>query len=414
LLNPTCVFCAIIFTLFSFDAFAQTDSSARSTVIENKPDTIISSAITDTAHQTDVKDILRSIFKRKAVNNIKDKKSSLSVLPGINYSPSSGLGISASANLNYFASEDPKQKLSMAYALLSYNLKKQTDFTLYSILWTKKNNYGFQGTLWLLQNDEYTYGLGSLTKDNKKDLLSYSFTRFYESVLKKIYGNIFAGIGYKLDYHHSIIESGNKDGSISDFSKYGSRKRTISSGLSYDFLFDTRINPINPLTGTYINIVYSPKSKWLGSDDSWQLYQIDGRKYFTFPAHSKNVLAFWSLLSFTNGNAPYLDLPATGWDYQQKSSRGYIQGRYRGKNMLYFESEYRFSLTNNGLLGAVVFANTESFSGLVNNGFQKFLPAAGGGIRIKLDKRSALNASIDYGVGINGSKGLFFNIGEVF
>ncbi len=414
MLNFTNVFCTIIFTLFSFNAFAQTDRIAAVTIIENKSDTIIFPSIIDTAQQTDVKDILRSILKRKAVNNINDKKSSLSVLPGINYTPSSGFGISASANLNYFASEDPKQKLSMVYALLSYNLKKQTDFTLYSILWTKKNNYGFQGTFWSLQNAEYTYGLGSLTKNNKKDLLSYSFTRFYESVLKKIYGNIFAGIGYKLDYHYSIIEGGNMDGSISDFSKYGSRKRTTSSGLSYDFLFDTRSNSINPLRGTYIDFVYSPKSKWLGSDDNWQSYQVDARKYLNLPAHSGNVLAFWSLLSFTSGSAPYLDLPATGWDYQQKSSRGYIQGRYRGKNMLYFESEYRFSLTNNGLLGAVVFANTESFSGLLNKGFEKFLPAAGGGIRIKLDKRSALNASLDYGVGINRSKGFFFNVGEVF
>lgn len=353
-------------------------------------------------------------MKRKdTVTNLSAKRVSFTVLPGINFSSSSGVKFTASANLDYFASNDLQQKLSQVYSTVSYSLKKQTDLVIYSTIWTRQNNLSFQGNAWYLQNSESTYGLGSMTGETKQDILSYNFIRFYESVLKKIHGNIFGGVGYKLDYHTSIKERGNKDGSVSDYAKYGSAKQTVSSGLSLDFLFDSRRNSINPPRGSYLYLTYSPKSKSLNSDNNWNYFQLDGRKYFNLPAKSNNILAFWSLLNFTKGHAPYLDLPSTGWDYQQRSGRGYLQGRYRGKNMLYFESEYRFKLISNGLLGAVVFANAQSFSEIASNQYKTILPAAGAGLRIKLDKRSGLNASLDYGIG-KGSNGIFFNVGETF
>ena len=82
--------------------------------------------------------------------------------------------------------------------------------------------------------------------------------------------------------------------------------------------------------------------------------------------------------------------------------------------MLYFEGEYRFKITHNGVLGGVAFANAESFTESSTNNFGKFLPAAGGGIRIKVNKYTRTNLSLDYGIGLNGSSGLFLNLGEVF
>jgi hypothetical protein len=96
------------------------------------------------------------------------------------------------------------------------------------------------------------------------------------------------------------------------------------------------------------------------------------------------------------------------------SGRGYEIGRFRGKDELYFEAEYRFGLTRNGLLGAVVFANAESFTGPQNNSFEGVAPAAGPGLRIKVNKHSDTNLCIDYGVGIKGSRGVFVNLGELF
>jgi len=82
--------------------------------------------------------------------------------------------------------------------------------------------------------------------------------------------------------------------------------------------------------------------------------------------------------------------------------------------MIYGESEYRFGISKNGLLGGVVFANTQSFSSRLNRQLRLFSPGFGAGARIKFNKFTNTNLCIDYGMGIDGSKGFAVNLGEVF
>jgi hypothetical protein len=46
--------------------------------------------------------------------------------------------------------------------------------------------------------------------------------------------------------------------------------------------------------------------------------------------------------------------------------------------------------------------------------FEKVAPAVGGGLRLSLNKASRTNLAIDYGFGMDGSRGLSLNLGEVF
>jgi hypothetical protein len=82
--------------------------------------------------------------------------------------------------------------------------------------------------------------------------------------------------------------------------------------------------------------------------------------------------------------------------------------------MLYLESEYRFTILSNGLLGGVVFANAESLSEEGSGHFEYIAPGYGLGARISLNKFSRTNLCIDYGWGAHGSGGFFVNLGEVF
>ena len=133
------------------------------------------------------------------------------------------------------------------------------------------------------------------------------------------------------------------------------------------------------------------------------------------PASSQNTLAFWTYDVFNfNNNTPYLLLPSTQSDTYANMGRGYIGGRFRGKDMLYLEAEYRYGITSNGFLGGVVFLNAESFSEPVTNRFEAIAPGWGAGIRIKLNKFPRTNICLDYGFGLHGSQGIFANLGEVF
>ena len=232
---------------------------------------------------------------------------------------------------------------------------------------------------------------------------------------KQIFPDFFTGIGYALDYHWDVEQDKKDPFKPTDFEKYGLKNQSVSSGLIFNFLYNNRRNSINPKGGFYANINYRSNLKDLGSHQNYQTITFDFRKYIRFSKRSNNVLALWSYTWLTlDGNPPYLDLPSTGWDANGSTGRGYGQGRFRGKHMIYFEAEYRFGITKNGLLGGVVFANTESFSEWPTNKIKTTKPAIGAGIRIKANKRSDTNLTIDYGFGTGGSRGLFIGICELF
>jgi hypothetical protein len=82
--------------------------------------------------------------------------------------------------------------------------------------------------------------------------------------------------------------------------------------------------------------------------------------------------------------------------------------------MVYLETEYRFKITSNGLLGGVAFLNGQSLSAAPGTPLESIQPGYGLGARIKLSKISKTNLDIDYGFGNQGSRGLFLTVGEVF
>ena len=370
------------------------------------------------APQKDMSDVLRSIFrkgkpiaKKDTVVNI--HKPTFSGLPAVGYTLTTKTAVTLSGNAAFRTNEDAK--ISTVVASAAYTQNKQFTVPLETSIWTRRNKYNFVGDIHFMKYPQSTFGLGSNSSIDNEDPMDYSYIRFYEIVYRKITSDFFLGGGYILDWHYNITEKGLPDGVVSDYEKYGPASTTLSTGFTLNGLYDTRDNSINPYKGFYAEVTYRNYQRFMGSTDDWQSAIIDVRKYFMFPGDSKNILAFWSYDWLTlNGKPPYLDLPSTNWDRYSSTGRGYIQGRFRGKEMVYLESEYRFGLTANGLFGAVVFINAESLSGLENNRLQSVQPGYGAGLRVKLNKTSRTNVDIDYGFGTQGSHGLFVNIGEMF
>ena len=153
---------------------------------------------------------------------------------------------------------------------------------------------------------------------------------------------------------------------------------------------------------------------FLSNSVGWYSLYIDSRKYVTLADRGQNVLAFWAFAWTTLGSAaPYLNLPAIGWDAEQRSGRGIYSRRYTGNTLLYFETEYRRDITNNGLFGFVLFANVNTVTEQDTRRFAYLHPAAGGGLRIKFNKKTATNVGIDFGFS-KGHSGVYFTLGETF
>jgi hypothetical protein len=406
---------AIIILLFSCSVLYGQDKKYIPLGHSKLKDTIVAAPV-DTTYQKDIFDVIKAAFvktdKRVKVDSITTKPV-LSILPAVGYTLQTGLAATISGNIAFRTS--PEARISTITINPAYTQKKQVIIPLQSNIYTKDNQYAFIGDLRFYKYPQSSFGLGSESDIRNENPLVYSFFRFNETVLRHIGGNFFAGLGYIFDDRWNMSEKGQLNGGVSDYERYGPVSRAISTGVTFNALFDSRDNSINPSRGFYTLVNYRDNFTFLGSTTPWRSLIIDVRKYYRLPANSDNVIAFWSYNWLVlNGRPAYLDLPATGHDPGFTTGRGYIQGRFRGAQMVYLESEYRFKITGNGLLGGVLFVNGQSFSAAPGSRLQAIQPAFGPGLRIKLNKVSKTNIAIDYGFGREGSKGLFINVGEVF
>jgi len=376
--------------------------------------------VCDTSKMLDLGQIIMRLSKKKKdsinVINIQPNKYHFSFVPAVGYTLQTGFAGIASADVAYKTDKNPDTKMSNLLTSFTYSQYHQSIIPLQADIWTKNNKYNIVSDNRFIQYPSDIYGLGGRTDPNKGVTINFSGLKLHETVFKAITKDLYLGLGIYYDQFWNIksLDTGKNSPPPRRFGKELGTDET-ASGLAIKLLYDNRLNQLAPSNGWYINTVYRPNFTFMGSQTNWQSLLIDVRKYITFPKNSDNVLCFWNLdWLTTSGNAPYLLLPSTGWDDQYNSGRGYIQGRFRGDNMYYFESEYRFKISRNGLLGGVVFGNLEKFSGEISKQFSNVAPGAGVGIRIKLNKYSGANLCIDYGIGENGSRGFFVNLGEVF
>jgi outer membrane protein assembly factor BamA len=367
---------------------------------------------------TDVVDHMMNTDTRKEKSERKKQRIQIGIFPAVGYTLQTGFAAVVSANAVIYKKHHKEGDTSAPSTIitsLSYSQKSQIVAPFQAVLYFNNNK-----TIWVsdwryLKYPSYTYGLGMNTSPADQDMLNFQYLKFHQSVLFEVGPRIFIGAGYAMDYFWDIEEMNPKPGTPTDFEKYGSQSASVSSGISFNFLRDTRDNPINAYRGSYINVLLIPRFQFLGSDNNWSSLVAEWRGYYRFPASSNNILALWSYNWLTlSGMPPYLMLPSTGWDKTFNTGRGYIQGRFRSNNMVDAEAEYRIQLTRNGSFGMVLFTNLESFTNINTWQFGTPAPAGGLGLRIKLNKYSRTNIAIDYGWGRQGSRGFFVNLGEAF
>lgn len=372
----------------------------------------------DSSLERDLVDVTHKLFRKK--NKIdstqirQPHKYNLAIVPAVGYTLQTGFAGIVSANVGYF--NNGSSKISSITTSVTYSQYQQTIVPLVIDIWTKNDKFNIVSDNRFIDYPSSIYGLGGRTDPNKGHTIDFIGLKLHESVLMSVGKNIYAGLGYYYDQFWNIRALNPATRRINTIITKELGYDETASGPVVKFLYDNRENQINPSKGLYANVVLRNSFTFLDGDQNFQSLLIDVRKYLPFPhKYSKNTLALWSYNWLTvSGTPPYLLLPSTGWDDQYNTGRGYIQGRFRGKNMVYLEGEYRYRITRNGLIGGVVFANVENFSGDLSQQYNALLPGYGLGVRIKLNKHSGTNLCVDYGFGKNGSGGFYVNIGEVF
>jgi hypothetical protein len=370
--------------------------------------------------EKDMGDVMHRLFNRNMPlppdsAEIKDTHKHFSVVPAIGYTLQTGFAGIISGNMAWYNDMAANTKISSVSTNVTYSQYRQIIIPFQINIWTKGNRYNIITDCRFINYPSSIYGLGEQIDPNQGYAIDFSGIKLHQTIMKALSGNFYIGAGYYFDKFWNIQAVDSLSEDLNGQLKKTLGNKETASGAVLRFLYDSRLNQINPQQGIYLNIAYRSNLKSLGSDSNWQSVLIDSRAYFHFPKRSRNVLGFWLMEWLTtSGSPPYLLLPSTGWDDNYNSGRGYIQGRFRGNNMQYFESEYRFGISANGILGGVAFVNLQHFSSDISSAYNKFFPGYGLGLRIKLNKHSGANLCIDYGFGQNSSRGFFVNLGEIF
>jgi len=395
-----------------------------------------------TCVQRDLPDVIRSAMNKPPKVKV-EKTGSLLLLPIIGSNPATGFMVGVGGQ---YAFKMPESKL---YSLISGSVqattKDQYIFMLKNNIYSRKQRIFYTGDWRFLVYTQSTYGLGTnspeggildyqyniggleTSSDSLTQPMKFNFARLHQSMGFKVKEGIYLGIGYQYDGYGKIVDEKLRlnpgDTLITSHYAYNTyygfaTDQYFSSAINLSFVIDKRDNMINAHKGYFATVSWRGAGKLTGDRTNSNIFQVEWRSFHgVSKKNPSHLIAFWLLGNFSGeGDFPYLILPATAYDQRGRSARGYTQGRYRGNNMVYGETEYRFPISRcGGVLGGVLFVNATTANNQAQSLklFESVKPGYGVGLRVMVDKASRTNLAIDFGMG-DKSSGFYLAAAETF
>jgi len=358
------------------------------------------SAQTVDSTQVDLIDLIVGKVNIKRANQTRsNRKIHFSILPSAANTPGGGRAIITAVNAAFILGNPESTNVSNIYLIPYTNLAGKYGLFLRPNVWLNNNSWNLIGDYRIVRNPQYTWGLGGNSQEVSRTLIETDYLRVYQTFLKRIGSNLYAGVGYEFDNYYNTSEREiDTNGNLENY-PVPTNDTNISSGFTLNVSFDKRYNALNPPKGEYLFASWRVNTQWLGSDQTYQTLFIDARKYFKIKENPSRILAlrsyYWTVL---DGTSPYMNLPSTtNTPALGLTSRGFEFARYRSNAILYFEAEQRYQLTQNGLFGLVAFANIVSASEFDSQQFRYWQLGGGIGLRTKFNKFSNTNIAVDFG-----------------
>jgi outer membrane protein assembly factor BamA len=333
----------------------------------------------------------------------------------------------------------PKSNISAFQSNIQFTSKQQFSVSLKNNVFAKNNKIFLSGDWSYFNYSQPTYGLGTdapngkvpeyfyfnqgAPDDSLVQPMKYTYIKLHQTFSFRAAPNLFVGPGIHIDLYSQIddikLDTNRLTSHYLYSKKYGfDPKKYDVIGMSLNMVYDSRDNPVNAYKGIYANLNYRYNPEFLGSDQASSTLWSEFRAYVGVSKKKpQELFAFWFVSHFTvSGTLPYLNLPALGNDQRNKTGRGYTIARFRGNNMLYAETEFRFPISKcTHTLSGVVFANAVTTDDKDRHVrlFEYIKPGFGAGLRILFQKKSRMNILVDYAKGEN-SGGIYFSAFEVF
>ncbi|WP_114781968.1 BamA/TamA family outer membrane protein [Botryobacter ruber] len=295
----------------------------------------------------------------------------------------------------------PSQFIAAANFTQNRQLVLSTEWNVFA----KEGNYYSTGELVYLKFPENFYGIGPDAPAGHVEQYDSKRIEFNVTLLRRIKRHLYVGPRYQLQYMFALEPA---PGGILDRKLVPGATGGLSSGVGAAAVFDNRQHILNPQQGTYAAASATAFGRATGSDFGFIRYQLDLRHYFRLP-WQQHLLALQAYGVFSSGSPPFRMLGLLG---SSSIMRGYYPGRYRERQYLALQAEYRLPLFRR--FGAAAFAGAGDVAYQLRQ-FQltEFKPSYGLGLRFKINRQENLNLRLDYARGHNTSA-FYLTLGEAF
>jgi hypothetical protein len=234
--------------------------------------------------------------------------------------------------------------------------------------------------------------------------LSMDGTIFFGEIMRKTTRNIFIGPRFQYRKIGAGIDGLAPPGGF-EVPQIDIKSNSVA--LGFHVQRDLRDSTFYATKGNLFDFTADFFDQAWGSRREYQVYKV---AYNGFHAVApRQVLAYRAMACSANGSVPFYDLCLFGFN---NDLRGYTTGEFQNRRMFAGQAEYRVELRRR--FGVAAFGGVGGVAPRWGDfRLDELLPAAGAGLRFKLDKKNHINYRIDVAFGREG-RTLSIGIGEAF
>jgi hypothetical protein len=332
-------------------------------------------------------------------------RSGWAALPIIYYTPETELGLGGFTAHFFRIGNAPASTRPSSLAMLAiYTIRDQFMVEMIPELywgwekwhiWSKLDYRLYPNSFW---------GVGNHTAESDKEAYTENTPRLQFSLRRLLYFSFY--LEGRLDAQYLLTQNTSTNGLLASGSVLGATGgRTVGLGLTLGW--DTRDHALEPHRGSLYELSGMAWEGPFGSEYTFSELTLNLRQYL--PITPTQVLALQFYGQLQGGEVPFYKMALLGG---QRLLRGYLEGRYRDKELLALQAEYRLPIF--WRFGAVLFFSLGEVSDRLSHfSFDRFKWTAGCGGRAMINSDERLNLRVDMAFGY-GTWGLYATATEAF